>query len=178
MIKKQPLLFRTLLPESTNHNPHYWNIPNQAQSWIRKACISVSLTLHSADSYQFEAESLVWFIVSCRSAFSINTIDVYSQREEAESVAKMWMCEVPRKQSSTSVVLLLFHSFIFFLTKEKSITPHCNASKLGWPSLSTDFRIKVVFRKSRTPCKVAIGFTVVQKNLWLGKRQDFSGLVV
>lgn len=141
--KKQSLQLRTF-PETTNHNPHYWIYLTKRS---HKVCTSVFLTLHSADSYQFEAKNLVWFIAKCRSAFSINTIDVYSHTEEAESVAMMWICEVPGKQPSTSVILPLFHSLIFFLTKEKEVIPHCNAWKLGWPNLSRNLRIKVVFRE-------------------------------
>lgn len=55
-----------------------------------KAFTSVPLTLHSADSYQFEMYSLVRFIDSCRSAFSINKVDVSSHIEEAHSMAKTW----------------------------------------------------------------------------------------
>lgn len=61
---------------------------------MHKTFTSVPLTLHSADSYKFEMHGLVRFIVSCRSAFSINTVDVSSHTEEAHSVAKTWMCEV------------------------------------------------------------------------------------
>jgi len=61
---------------------------------MHEAFTSVPLMLHSADSYQFKMHGLVKFIVSCRSAFSINTVDVPSHGEEAYSMSKMWMCEV------------------------------------------------------------------------------------
>lgn len=76
------------------------------------------LTLNSADCYQFEAQSLVWFIVSCRSAFSLNSIDVYSHREETQECSQdvdvrgPW--EAAQYLSHSSII-----SFIHFLSDKR-----------------------------------------------------------